>query len=61
MDEPHTSGTGLGTCVYACLQPLIITPSEQTQLKIFLEHVHLKQDVDTTDIIIITCTQDEIH
>ena len=30
------------TCVYACLQPLTITP-----LKLFLEHVHLKQDVDS--------------
>ena len=53
---------GLGWAhVYACLQPLIITPSEQTQLKIFLEHVHLKQDVDSSGIIIITCTQDKIH
>ena len=46
LSEPHTSGTGVDVCVYACLQPLTINFAEQKCLKkIFLECVLLKQDV----------------
>ena len=40
--ELHTGRTALGMFVYACLQPRIINPAEQAQLKMVLEQVHLK-------------------